>query len=142
MDKAFLKNVKKSSECWLWTGAIDRDGYGVFNYARKSYRAPRVALMLAGLKPKDGQFACHTCDNPSCVRPDHLFWGSPAENMQDASAKGRTCHSENHYQAKLTVEAVRLLREGKITDKQCADTFGVSRSAATMARLGRTWRHV
>lgn len=84
----FAKWFSTGDGCWEWTGATDRDGYGVFNYAGKSHRANRVALLLDGRDPGE-KFACHSCDNPRCVRPSHLFIGTNQDNMQDMVAKGR-----------------------------------------------------
>lgn len=86
--EAFEKWFHKGTGCWNWRGATDRDGYGIFSYARKTARAARVALELDGRDP-GGNFACHHCDNPSCVRPAHLFVGSNTDNMRDMVAKGR-----------------------------------------------------
>ncbi|TCM21521.1 HNH endonuclease [Novosphingobium sp. PhB165] len=87
-EQDFLRWFSKGDGCWEWIGAIDRDGYGIFSYAGKTYRAHRIAMQLDGRDPGD-MMACHHCDNPVCVRPDHLFAGTNADNMQDMVAKGR-----------------------------------------------------
>ena len=79
--------------CWVWTAAHHERGYGYFHFpefdGRKSSFAHRVSYFLyKGVHPKD-MSVCHTCDNPSCVNPDHLFLGSHADNMKDMSKKGR-----------------------------------------------------
>lgn len=71
--------------CWLWTGARDRGGYGQF-----SGRAHRWSWLIHhGYRPGHGLFVCHHCDNPPCVRPDHLFLGTASDNARDMVAKGR-----------------------------------------------------
>ena len=87
-SEAFQKWFDKTDGCWVWNGATDGDGYGCFSYAGKSYRAHRIALELDG-RPPGEMFACHHCDNPSCVNPDHLFVGTNKDNMVDMVAKGR-----------------------------------------------------
>lgn len=89
LAEAFAKWFTPSGGCWEWQGAIDRDGYGIFSYAGKTARAARMALSLSGRPLASGEFACHHCDNPRCVRPDHLFVGTNTDNMRDMVAKGR-----------------------------------------------------
>ena len=72
-------------DCWLWEGCIDRRGYGRIGRER-AHR--RMWQSCHGPIPA-GMFVCHTCDNPPCVRPDHLFLGTHTDNMRDMVSKGR-----------------------------------------------------
>lgn len=135
----FNAQVVQVGDCWEWTGARDRDGYGIFSYARKTYRAPVVALELDGRPVPAGMYACHHCDNPACVKPRHLYPGTPAQNMADAKARGRISHGKK---AKLTPNDVRDIRLSAETDGTIAMRFGVSRSAVSMVRSRKTWRDV
>ncbi len=138
----FWRWVNKSGDCWPWTGALDRDGYGIFSYGGRTYRASIVALQLDDRKPLKGMYACHRCDNPTCVRPDHLYPGTPAQNTADAIARGRIKVGSKHYAAKLTENAVRDIRSSALGDAEMASRYGVSKAAISMARSRKTWRSV
>ena len=88
----FWSMVDKSGECWLWNGPTGPGGYGSVHVPgkRSPQRAPRVAWELTnGVPIPRRMLICHHCDNPPCVRPDHLFMGTPLDNMRDMIAKGR-----------------------------------------------------
>lgn len=95
-------------------------------------------------------FVLHKCDVPLCVRHDHLFLGTAADNTADMLAKGRDRHGVtqgvDHPGAKLTEESVRTMRAqyaaGGVTQKQLARTYGVAKSAVGRILLHQTWRHV
>ncbi|WP_223643966.1 HNH endonuclease [Corallococcus sp. EGB] len=84
----FWEKVRKGEGCWEWTLAHLR-GYGVFTANGKHLRAHRVAWELTNGPIPEGVLVCHHCDNPGCVRPDHLFLGSNADNNADRDSKGR-----------------------------------------------------
>lgn len=150
----FWAKVDKSGECWLWTAATIHSGYGRFQLWGKARGAHRVAWLLEhGEFPPDELFVCHRCDNPACVRPSHLFLGTPADNLRDMSEKGRsrrglpnrgTRGTKNRH-ARLTPHAVRQIRrlraEGML-HREIAEHFGVAVNTVTTILTGKSWTHV
>lgn len=91
IEARFWQFVDKSGDCWVWTGARNKAGYGRFGQGgdTRMVYAHRASYELHYGPVPTGMFVCHTCDNPSCVRPDHLFVGTRGDNMRDAHQKGR-----------------------------------------------------
>jgi hypothetical protein len=84
----FYKWIEKINHCWNWIGFKDRDGYGIFGCNGKKHRAHRWIYQQNNSLPK-GKLVCHTCDNPSCVNPKHLYAGSHRDNVNDAYRRKR-----------------------------------------------------
>lgn len=139
---AFWSFVFKSDGCWEWTSFKDKDGYGLFSYAGVQYRANRIALELDGRPADRKDYACHHCDNPGCVRPSHLYPGTPLQNSQDAHARKRAVRGERTHMAKLTEAAVRDIRQSDKAPKELAQKYGVTDGAIHHVLAGKTWRHV
>lgn len=86
--KDFYKNVIITSECWVWTGALNKDGYGIFSYCGKTIRAHRLSYLFAKGAIKKGLFICHKCDVRNCVNPSHLYEGTAKDNNRDTVKRG------------------------------------------------------
>lgn len=142
--------VSGDDECWPWTGAKQGHGYGVFRAPNgQRTTASRVAFMLTRGPLPARSVVCHTCDNPPCVNPLHLFEGSQADNVADMDRKGRGCRpgasvpGEANGQAKLTEGEVReILSRPDATPTQLAARFGVSRRLVRLIRSGARWSHL
>ena len=145
--ECFWSKVEKQADgCWIWQGSRGKHGYGMLTVNGKGWRAHRYALELAGKPPPSKtHFACHSCDTPLCVNPEHLWWGTPHENSLDAAKKGRMARGERHGRAKLTEADVHEIRAGftaGIHDREQAKRFGVSYDTIRFIKYGRLWSHV
>jgi hypothetical protein len=85
----FERKFEKTDGCWLWTGHLNRGGYGEIRIKGRAVSAHRFAWQLVHGPIPIGMLVMHRCDNPTCVRPDHLALGTDADNMRDRDAKGR-----------------------------------------------------
>ena len=148
VSKRFWSKVETSPHCWNWLGSLTYNGYGRFSLtAKKGLRAHRFAFEdFYGEIPK-GLQVCHHCDNPKCVRPDHLFLGTMKENVDDRERKGRgdgkNRRGEKHPYSKLTENDVygirRLYQFGGISQDKLAEKFGVSQSQIWRIVHGKNW---
>ena len=96
LEKFLSKVEKLDSGCWHWSGTLDNDGYGRFNFDGKQSSAHRYSAKYLGNKHIDKMIVCHKCDNPQCVNPDHLFVGTIQDNKNDQIRKGRQPVGSNH----------------------------------------------
>lgn len=152
--KNFEKHFKKGNEdeCWLWEAYKLPSGYGLFQISHGEYRQHWLAHRFSYVSYidsttlTDGDVICHSCDNPSCVNPDHLFKGTHQDNVNDKINKGRQLRGESVYNSKLTETDVRLIRKlllkGDLTQTKIGTIFNVSGSVVTDIKKGRTWSHV
>ncbi len=92
----FWRKVDKSGECWLWTGSKVGIGYGKTHYEGKYWRAHRLSWKFTFGEIPDGLCVLHKCDNPACVRPDHLFLGTFDDNNKDMAKKGRSVKGDKN----------------------------------------------
>lgn len=131
--------------CWLWTGSLFTDsGYGQFWLDDTNQRAHIVSYEWA-IGATDGQQVQHLCNVRRCVRPAHLTLGTPAENMQYASVTGRMASGERHHKARLTDDAVRMIRclhaEG-IPMESIGKRFDVTKQTVWGIVHRKTWVHI
>lgn len=132
-------------DCWEWAASRHTKGYGQIldGTLRKAHR---VSWELANGPVPDGMFVCHTCDNPPCVNPAHLWLGTNAENIRDAFAKGRIDRrGQANGRRKLTVTQVQSIRERRATGERVMDLareYGVNISTVVRITAGRSWTNL
>lgn len=106
-------HVPGIGNCWIWMAARDKDGYGKIRTGGRDHRAHRVTWALAnGDLPADKPLILHRCDNPQCVRPDHLRPGTNDENMAEMAAKGRVSRGDAHWSSLHPERRARGSRNG------------------------------
>jgi hypothetical protein len=147
LEQRFLEKLDRRGDdrCWGWLAARDRWGYGQFWDSRRMGLAHRFAYQYFVSPVPNGLCVLHTCDNPECCNPRHLWLGTNAENVADRVAKGRSNRpiGERHPQARLTAAQVVEVRKeytgkrGELTE--FAQRFGVSISAIADIVRGRSW---
>lgn len=145
ITKRFDFYTDKSGECWIWIGGIREDGYGQFSINRESIAAHRFSYLHFVGTIGRGMHVCHHCDNPKCVRPDHLFLGTHQDNMNDSNQKGRRKGSKNANSViteDQVIEICDLYSSGRFTQPQLAEMFGITQMNIWQIVSGRTWKHV
>jgi hypothetical protein len=125
--------------CWEWYGHKDDNGYGRFS----DFLAHRIAYYLWFNKDPLKAAVCHTCDNPSCCNPYHLWLGTNKDNTADKVHKNRQAKGVN-LRAKLTEDDVRAILSIGYTQtlEKTAAQFGVNHRTISAILLGKTWKHI
>jgi hypothetical protein len=167
LEDRFWEKVRKTDGCWLWTGARRQKPDGTKTYGAitemlgpnqyRSLGAHVVSWRIHFGPVPDGLEVCHSCNRFECVRPDHLYLGTSAQNSADAArdglyARGRRHGSKKHPEAlkrgeengnaHLTEEDVRAIRASTGTQRELARQFGVTHKTIKMVRDRTTWGHL
>ena len=144
----FWANVmpEPNSGCWLWAGAVMLNGYGrIRGYDGKGIGAHRFSyLAFRGAVP-EGMMVCHKCDVPSCVNPDHLWLGTPADNKADCVSKGRHVRGEKNHTTILSdadvKEILKKYRDG-CSPADLVTLFNTTDRIVERIISRETWRHL
>lgn len=147
-----------ADECWPWSGGLFDNGYGAFTIRHVTYRASRVAYFIATSEDPGEMEVCHTCDNPPCCNPSHLFLGTRQRNVDDCGDKGRRYRGERHNfkrnppngeangRSLVTEDTVRAIRAEyvprKVSQESLGKKYGLSRSAVYHIVSGDRWQHL
>jgi DNA-binding XRE family transcriptional regulator len=116
---------------------------GMRNGKRQMLMAHRVSWQLHHGDIPEGLYVCHSCDNPPCVNPRHLYLADVRVNTADATTRGRMRRGESHPNSKLTEERVREIRlryrAGVVTQAELAEEYGVKRNTISRIVSGKRW---
>lgn len=171
MGKRLYKSLNESLDahieyipgmaCWVWTGPRKNNGYGVASFRKKSFSAHRAMYTRFKGEIGENMLVCHTCDNPWCVNPEHLFLGTPADNMTDKVMKNRQSKGPEHAKTFMNSEKFKTRhprgeRHGmsKLSDAQREEIVGLLGSGmsqrdvakmyevhqATISNIHRNWK--
>jgi hypothetical protein len=147
-EQQILHNVKKTdSGCWVRTSSLMPKGYSTIKLNGKTRYAHRISYEhFVGPIP-DGMCICHSCDNPSCVNPQHLFLGTQKDNLADMTNKGRRNgpRGRNHPRATITGQIAAKIKEYRqlgYTYREIAAICGTTLKVVQDVSTGRTWKEV
>lgn len=161
-EQRFWSHVNKTDTCWLWTGSKRHKGYGAFVWAENGLvvqgRAHRYSWELVNGRIPEGLCCLHKCDTPACVRPDHLWIGTKADNNCDMVSKGRHVpggthcggsgkweRGASHHNARLTQDIVSAIRSDHAEGMgyiRLGRKYGISMTCARKVVKKITWNSV
>jgi len=140
--------IDDETGCWEWTGTMMGGGYGQMSVNNRNEGAHRISYRLHNGEIPEGAFICHTCHNPPCVNPDHLYAGDAASNAQDAIENGDwpEIRGSDTGNSELTEDDVREMRgryaDGEVTYEDLKREYDVSLGTVSRAIRGIDWEHV
>lgn len=149
--KRFIKKIRKCEDdgCWEWTHGKIKTGYGVIRINNKNFGAHRISYLMHFGNFDNKLCVLHKCDNPSCVRPDHLYLGTQTDNMKDMDNKKRRklniMKGEQNGRSKLLVIDViniKKMLSNKISQREIAKKYNVSQVAVSLIKRNKNWKYV
>lgn len=151
----WAKVTKRKGACWVWKGALTRDGYGQVMYHGRGRGAHRLAWELTNGPVPDGKYVLHHCDNPPCINPEHLWVGTQKDNMLDCATKDRTGRGGWAHGNRKTKNGIRrggvklskddifkireMLASGKFSLAQIGKKFDTVQSHIYQIKTGKCW---
>lgn len=146
VDREPTDPVAKAKGCWLWTGAKDKNGYGRIRVNGRQMHAHVFSWEIRYCPMPPGKWGLHTCDNPSCVNPEHVYPGTPQANVQDRMEHGRAMRGEENHKAKLTAEQVKSIRAaweaGQHNKSEIARQYNVTNMLVGKIIRRELWKHI
>lgn len=142
-----LKKCKKTNKCWIWLGSCNQRGYGRLKVKKKLLFAHRISYEIFKGDIPEHIHVCHTCDNPGCINPKHLFLGTAQDNHDDMVKKERrkSDQGEANPGSKLKnidVINIRYLLKNRGFVREIALKYDISTNAIYNIKNGKTWTHI
>jgi hypothetical protein len=138
-ERLLARREINGNGCWEYTGASTSNGYGALSYRGRWEYVHRVAaIIFLKYDPETGLRVCHHCDNPICFNPDHLFFGTAADNLRDAAAKGRMTGKKL---SERDAGQIKWHLGGPDAEESRTRLRRVHNGYRAIAR-GQTWKHV
>ena len=131
------------SECWEWQGYKTKRGYGMLNYQGKHSLAHRVSYLLTHGSIQDSACILHTCDNPPCCNPNHLYSGTQMDNARDRESRNRGNQPKGSKNLNAKINEVQALeiRSSKAPTSELSKKYNISYSTIQRIRNGTRWKH-
>lgn len=133
--------VDPETLCWNWQGMKDKDGYGYMCVQAKSQRTHRLSYQFYHGPIPEGHGVLHTCDNPSCNNPAHLYTGTVAQNMKDKQTRQRIV-GEKHPYVKLKEDDVLAIRASTDSQSKLAEKYEVNQTHISRIKRRVVWAHI
>lgn len=142
-DSFWAKVIVKDGGCWEWIGNVcSDDGYGRFWYNYKMFKAHRYSY-LTHKGELNGLCVCHTCDNRICTNPEHLFLGTPMDNVQDCLRKGRMVRSSKfNVEIRGVIKHEILTQPNNISLRQIAIKYTLNAKTVQQIKQGVIWKSI
>ncbi len=138
----FWDKVNKTDGCWLWTASRrGRMGYGTIRWSGRQQLTHRISWKIHNGEIPDEMNVLHTCNNPICVNPDHLYIGTQVDNMIDMVRSKRSNHNAVLLPRQV-MEIRRLYAEGLLNQYELADNYGVTQGMISKIINRRSWSYV
>ena len=143
LERFWAKVEKKGpEECWEWKASKTKRGYGQIRIEGKAIGAHRISLQIKlGREIVEGLVAKHSCDNPSCVNPNHLTEGTQSENLKEAYERGRIVLSSKLTETDV-LEIREICKEGLLMQKEIAELYGIGQQSVSFIVNRKTWAHI
>lgn len=146
LDDLLANTITTENGCQEWQGRRMKN-YASVSHKGNNIGVHRIVAFLIYGEPEPGMFALHSCDNPPCINPNHLRWGTQAENVQDTNERNRRAikRGERNGRAKLDeakVKAIRAIHGTGPTTIEIAELYGVSNQIVSRIIRGEAWSHL